>query len=179
MTDAARLWRWCGEVYRRLGVAEACLRLQDECGADVNLALTLIWGGSEGISSIDAAALSKLLDISRNWQAQVVAPLRGVRRALKPDTAAATQALRTQVKTIELEAERIEQEMLAAALPTPSGSDRALASAAENLSLYLHNLTPVNSALPLASIILSAVFADATAEEIAAALAKEGRAPRR
>lgn len=168
MADAARLWRWCGEVYRRPGVADACLRLQDECGADVNLVLALIWAGGEGIA-VDAAALSRLVELSRNWQAQIVTPLRAVRRALKPRIEAAD--FRERVKAIELEAERIEQEMLVSALPAPGNGGPAFAVAAENLRIYLLNLIPVNSATALGRIILMAVFTDATVEEIAAALA--------
>lgn len=176
MDAAARLWRWSGEVYRRPGVAEACLRLQDEHGADVNLALALVWAGAEGIA-LDAAALVPLTEISQRWQAQVVAPLRGVRRALKGGVGAAApaaQALREEIKTIELEAERVELELLAAALPRPAGAGGTLARASANLVIYLRalSLAAQPSAVQAAGVILAGAFADARAEDVAVALAR-------
>lgn len=78
-----------------------------------------------------------------SWRKQVVQPLRILRRKLKngiePFDAVATEKLRTEVKRIELHAERIEQETIehlatAAALgvPAPSG----IAAARANLAAY-------------------------------------------
>jgi hypothetical protein len=57
----------------------------------------------------------------RNWHAEIVRPLRGVRRRLKsgplPTPDGASEAFRSRIKSIEIEAERIELaalEMLAA-----------------------------------------------------------------
>jgi uncharacterized protein (TIGR02444 family) len=168
MDAAARLWRWCGEVYRRTGVSDACLALQDDCGADVNLLLTLVWAGGEGIA-VDAPTLARLREVSTAWQTQIVAPLRSVRRALKGRAEAV--ALREQVKAVELESERLEQALLVLALPPAArGGAPALALAAENLRPYLLNMTPINAAIPAARSVLRAAFPDGRADDIAAAL---------
>ena len=36
-------WRFSLQLYRLPGVAEACIELQEKCGADVNLLLFLLW----------------------------------------------------------------------------------------------------------------------------------------
>ena len=42
---SSRFWDFSLEIYAKPGVAQACLALQDECGADVNLLLFCCWAG--------------------------------------------------------------------------------------------------------------------------------------
>lgn len=116
MTEAGSpFWRFSLEFYRRPGVAEACLALQDEAGVDVNLLLFLLWQASLGRrwSEWDVASLDGVV---RPWREMAVLPLRAVRRALKtpPAVPGAAQAerFRDRVKAVELEAERLQQEAL-------------------------------------------------------------------
>ncbi|MDX1574760.1 MAG: TIGR02444 family protein [Kiloniellales bacterium] len=136
-------WDFSLAVYNRPGVAEACLALQDRRGLDVNLLLFCCWAGSVGrpLGPRDIARLRGAVD---DWQQGIVGPLRAVRRRLKglSDVAAGEGgALRQAVKDCELEAERIEQAMLHAALAglstEPSEPADPAACGAANLTAYL------------------------------------------
>ena len=108
-------WRFSLHFYARPGVADACLALQDRCGADVNLLLFLLWMSlSRRLFSVDA--VMALDDRIRDWRETVVVPLRAMRRTLKqrPALADAAEPFRTHVKVLELEAERLQQEAMAA-----------------------------------------------------------------
>ena len=120
------LWPWALEVYGRPDVADACLQLQDRCGQNVPLLLWAAWSAENGRSP----DLVQGARVARAWEALAVAPLRQVRRGLKapsPDLADdAREAVRAQVKAVELEAER--RLLLAlAALPAPAGPARPAA----------------------------------------------------
>ena len=111
-------WDFSLVVYPRPGVVEACLALQDRLGLDVNLLLFCCWAGSLGWR-LEAPDMVRLTEEVAEWQRDVIGPLRGVRRRLKGPSDEATgdvAALRRVVKDCELEAERIEQAMLHAAL---------------------------------------------------------------
>jgi uncharacterized protein (TIGR02444 family) len=108
-------WRFSLATYRQPGVAEACLALQDGFGVDVNVLLFALWLGTQG-RRLDDVEMQFVLDEAAGWAGEVVVPLRTVRRRLKDDPPLvapdAAQAFRTQVKRLELEAERLEQEAL-------------------------------------------------------------------
>ena len=116
-------WEFSLRTYARAGVAPACLGLQDRRGADVNLLLYCCWIAAAGRGALERDALERLVALTRAWQDTVIAPLRAVRRRLKGETLAAVPAdrregLRDDLKRVELEAERIEHALLAAA-PLP------------------------------------------------------------
>jgi uncharacterized protein (TIGR02444 family) len=106
MTD---FWDWAVKVYGGEGVAEACLRLQDEDGQNVPLLLWAIWLACEGWSVSESQA-RKAADLARNWSSELIAPLRLLRRRLKTELSTGDEALRLplreKIKAIELEAER-------------------------------------------------------------------------
>jgi uncharacterized protein (TIGR02444 family) len=115
-----RLWDWALEAYARQPVAEACLHLQDAHGQNIPFLLWAAWMAGEGRSA-DLKAAAKIM---RRWDAEVGAPLRGVRRALKaprpPVDDAAKEALRDAVKGVELKGEQVLMESLEA-LSGPAG----------------------------------------------------------
>jgi uncharacterized protein (TIGR02444 family) len=115
-----RLWDWALEAYARQDVADACLHLQDAHGQNVPYLLWAAWMAGVGRS----ADLKGAAKIMRRWDAEVGAPLRGVRRALKaprpPVDDAAKEALRDAVKAVELKGERVLMESLEA-LSGPAG----------------------------------------------------------
>ncbi|MEO1328566.1 MAG: TIGR02444 family protein [Pseudomonadota bacterium] len=133
MIDA--FWRFSTTLYAREGAPEACLALQDQHGYDVNLVLFALWAGFErGALTADAASAAATL--SDAWARRAVRPLRALRRDLKagvpemPD-AGAVEALRADLKALELAAERLQQralEPLAAAVQGPGGPDAARAA---------------------------------------------------
>ncbi len=121
-----RLWDWALAVYARQPVAEACLHLQDAHGQNVPYLLWAAWMAGEGRS----ANLKDAARMMRIWDAEVGAPLRGVRRALKPprppvdDTA--KEALRDALKAVELQGERVLMESLEALSGPPGASTPVL-----------------------------------------------------
>lgn len=135
-------WRFSLALYARPGVPPACLALQDEAGVDVNVMLYLLYlAGRKRQLSIEE--VRRIDDTVANWREQVVRPLRGVRRVLKGDAAPLpgpdAERLRSQVKKIELEAERIQQYALEAAFPAASSGTAepdAGSAAAKNLAAY-------------------------------------------
>lgn len=117
-------WRFSVSAYESPDVSGACLALQDRFGADVNLLLLCCWLGLHGVS-LDQAGIARLNDLVKAWRDEVVVPLRSLRRRLKtalgvvlPDQSA---AVREAVKSVELDAERIEQEVLYRALESLPG----------------------------------------------------------
>ena len=114
-------WDWALSVYARQPVAEACLHLQDAHGQNAPWLLWAAWMAEEGRQ----ADLKNAARLMRAWDAEIGAPLRGVRRALKPARPpvdeTAKEALRDAVKAVELQGERVLMESLEA-LSGPPGS---------------------------------------------------------
>jgi uncharacterized protein (TIGR02444 family) len=113
-------WRFSLGFYRRAGVADACIALQEEAGVDVNLLLFLLWHATLR-RELSAAEVRALEEKVAPWRNTAVIPLRTVRRALKSPTFATDTALvppataeffRTRIKAVELEAERLQQEAM-------------------------------------------------------------------
>lgn len=132
---ARDLWTFSLAVYDQPGVAAACLGLQDRHGLDVNILLYCCWAGVRG-ATLEAGRLKTLRTAVADWSASVVGPLRGVRRRLKGEPDDAAQDLRAKVLQLEIEAERLEQIRLLAALPLPARDPEPRAAGA-NLRAYL------------------------------------------
>lgn len=141
-------WRFSLAIYRLEGVPPACLKLQDLHGVDVNVMLFGLWLASTG-RALARADMRAIVDAMDNWKKNVVVPLRGVRRLLKDPVAASgkaggafapegVMALRDQLKAIELEAERLQQEALFALRPVAQWGETAepVAAARGNLDAY-------------------------------------------
>jgi len=108
-------WDYSVTLYAKPGVGEACLRLQDGLGVDVNLLLFACWSATAGIGRPSRAGWQRLIDSTRPWRAEVVEPLRRVRRYLKDAPATPWSAgLRDRVKALELDAEHVAQLTIAA-----------------------------------------------------------------
>lgn len=106
-------WIWSVEVYGRPGVEEILLDIQDRLGLDVNFLLFACWTGATGRGRLTSGDWDRLIGGTADWRAEIVEPLRSVRRHLKdcPDIPGA-MALREKVKALELEAEYAEQMMI-------------------------------------------------------------------
>ncbi|MGB0969334.1 MAG: TIGR02444 family protein [Mycobacterium sp.] len=125
-----RLPEFALAVHARDGVAEACVLLQDRFGVDVNVLLFAAQVGSTGTltsAELDRAELDRASRQVADWHAEVIRPLRGVRRRLKsgppPAPNATTTALREQLKGLELQAETIELDELSHLIPDHGISD--------------------------------------------------------
>ncbi|MGH1573837.1 TIGR02444 family protein [Methylobacterium sp. P31] len=140
MSDNA-LWDFSLALYGRPGVAPACLALQDEGGADVNLVLYLLWCAATH-RPLDAAAIEAADRRIAPWRATIVEPLRAVRRALKERLFAefGAETYRGRIKTVELEAERLVQDVLFRHAPAPGAPRDRAAAAADHLGLYGRHL---------------------------------------
>ncbi len=79
MSDA---WAFAARAWRRPGVEAAALALQDVHGQSPALLLWRLWT-LEGGGGVDAETVASALKMARAWQAEVLDPLRGVRRRLK------------------------------------------------------------------------------------------------
>lgn len=99
-------WAFSLALYSRPRVAEYCLRLQDNAGANVNLLLFCCWTGRRGLA-LDAQGLAAAAATIGDWQLRVLRPLRARRRT--PGIAAAEKQ---RLLAEELIAERREQALL-------------------------------------------------------------------
>ena len=115
--SAADHWQFSLAVYGQQGIAEHCLELQHRLGMDVNVLLLMLWAAgrwdraptSEQIADADGRICA--------WRQQIVTPLRQLRTRLKhgppPAPDITTDGLREDIKQLELNAERMEQDVLA------------------------------------------------------------------
>ena len=101
-------------LYRQPGVEDCCLRLQDECGLDVNVVLFCYWfGARHGL--IEEALWQRIDSISCLWQAGLVRPLREARRWLKKTALEASEdreKLRQRIQEEEIAAELLQQKVM-------------------------------------------------------------------
>ncbi|MBE9555123.1 MAG: TIGR02444 family protein [Proteobacteria bacterium] len=121
-------WGWSLEIYGRPGVEETLLDLQDRLGLDVNLLLFACWTGATGRGRLAGGEWTRLIDGTADWRANVVEPLRAIRRHLKDlgDKPGAT-ALYETIKALELEAEHAAQLAIACMATDIGESDVAAA----------------------------------------------------
>jgi uncharacterized protein (TIGR02444 family) len=108
-------WQFSIKFYAVPGVADACIALQDHANVDVNILFYLLWNTTQG-RAFNATDITEIERRIGPWRDMAVVPIRNIRRALKsPPPAMAPEAaenLRTRVKAVELEAERLQQEAL-------------------------------------------------------------------
>ena len=151
-------WNFSLAVYDRPGVAEACIRLQDECGADVNQVLFILWQACEG-REMTPQGVAQVQAAVGDWQAKVVRPLREVRRWLKRDPLAdgSSGGLREKIKGLELDSERLQQERMAG-LPIPGHrpADAMENAASSALGHYAELLKTVFPTAPVSTLIAGA-----------------------
>ena len=134
------LWTWAVTAYEAPGVAEACLSLQDHNEQNVPLLLWAAWVAVTGRRP-DEETIEAACDAARAYDTVIVSQLRAVRRTLKapiPDVADDhREALRQQVKALELDAERRLMLELQELAPVPSGAPRrAIDGLAEAAKLW-------------------------------------------
>jgi uncharacterized protein (TIGR02444 family) len=104
-------WRFSLAVYGQAEVAQECLKLQQALGVDVNLLLFCAWLGARSMV-LSGAEIETASRIVAAWHENVVRPLRGVRQQIKLLDRTDFEIFRAKVKSIELEAEQVEQAIL-------------------------------------------------------------------
>ena len=100
------LWSFSLHTYAQPGVEAACLTLQAQ-GLNVCLLLCGLWLAERGVACSEQR-LQQLREVVEPWDMEVVAPLRALRTQWKTTARADAElnALREQIKALELEAER-------------------------------------------------------------------------
>ena len=181
MNATASFWDFSVGTYRRAGVADACLSLQDRYSLDVNVLLYCCWFGSTR-GCLTEAAFAAVVSFSQPWAEQVVRPLRSARRWMKSAgcrrdevSTPACLSLRDRIKAVELEAEHLQQQTLAALAEAAPGDAlppaEQMSHTASNLRRYLdhHGVSLDRAALmELAHIVTSAVDGAETDRVVAA-----------
>jgi uncharacterized protein (TIGR02444 family) len=108
-------WLFSVSVYGSRGVQDECIELQDSFGIDVNVLLFCAFVGAVHGALLSEKEISDAMAVAAQWQDSVVRPLRATRRALNQSTppqaviGPLVKDFRTNLKSVELEAERIEQ----------------------------------------------------------------------
>ena len=117
----AECWTFALAIYAKPGVAEACLALQDEAGVDVMMLLTTTFAAVKQRLLLAPDEIRALNEACRLWREQIVWPLRAIRSGLKagpqPAPSEATEQFRSQVKALELAAEKLQNKLLVECLP--------------------------------------------------------------
>lgn len=145
-TEADLFWRCSLELYAKPGVKRACLSLQDKLGIDVNVLFFCVWWPASGKLRLDDSDFEDVLTAAAEWHRQVVLGLRTVRRTLSAESAGTdrpdSSALRKQMLAVELEAEHMEQTIIARVAMDrlssyASGDARQPARIAEEIGRYI------------------------------------------
>jgi uncharacterized protein (TIGR02444 family) len=134
---AEAFWRFSLAAYSRTGVADTLIRLQDQGGHNVNLVLFALWLAARGVR-LDTAGLAEARAAMAKLDAEIVAPLRQLRRQLRGDPDGDVQELRRRLLALEISAERRVQARLAGCAPplgNVAGDREAIAEA--NLRLIV------------------------------------------
>ncbi|MFQ5635183.1 MAG: TIGR02444 family protein [Gammaproteobacteria bacterium] len=113
-------WEYSLSIYGEPGVADACIFLQDKFGLDVNLLLFCVWFAASGRGPLEAADIDDCIKRTRDWRSRVVEPLRAIRRACRDEPLGVPefllQVFQPLMRDIELDAEHVEQLVLAEAI---------------------------------------------------------------
>ena len=117
----AESWAFALEFYAQPRVADACLTLQNKAGVDVMLLLMVTFAAAKHRRLLTYEEIKALNDVCRPWREQIVRPLRGIRIGLKEGPSPApcdeTERFRSNIKAVELAAERLQNRLMAESLP--------------------------------------------------------------
>lgn len=173
-------WDFSLEVYAREGVADACLRLQDDLGIDVNMLLFCCWAGRSGGGELGERTIADAAGAVGSWNDEIVRPLRRLRRRLKGGFTGVREErsleLRREIQAIEIESEHIEQlflgETFARADDEKLPAEIRAGHAAVNVAAYLRVSGAAGTAGHLRGIgtLLAATFPDLKGEVLDVAM---------
>jgi uncharacterized protein (TIGR02444 family) len=113
------LWGFAVRSYALPGVAERCLRLQDEHGLDVDVVLAVLWSASRGVE-LDDRQLARVLDAAAPARGRVL-EIRALRRAVGEARSEDPrwEECYASLKGAELAAERVELMAIEVVVPDP------------------------------------------------------------
>ena len=132
-------WDFSLRLYAKPGVADACLFVQDRFGMNVNLILFCIWYADSGGGSLSAEDITTTLRRIADWEEHVIKPLREIRRKSRHEPLGVPEFLldifRPRIDAVELEAEHVEQLILAEFVRgSESSAERAEDAASDAVS---------------------------------------------
>jgi uncharacterized protein (TIGR02444 family) len=173
VADDRSFWSASVDLYGRPGVADACLRLQDDAGFDADLLLLALHAGRHG-RRIDADGWRRLDAVVAALRSQVIVPLRAARRWLKRQPALPVEAgadapppLGPALLALELQAERHAHALLEAELavlplaaqhagPTDTAAGQASACNLRQLAQTARPTPGANAQADLAALLRAA-----------------------
>ena len=113
--SAATFWAWASTHYARPGVADSLISIQDSAHLNVNIMLWVCWAAT-AYDDIPRAVMQEAISSIGEWNRNVTTPLRSARREAKHFEKRSgfekAAGLRDHIKSAELDAERIEIEIL-------------------------------------------------------------------
>ena len=160
-------WDYSLSVYSRPRVADACIFLQDRYGLDVNLLLFCLWTADSGRQALDPSSLRDCNRRIRDWRARVIEPLRAIRRACRAEPLGVPEFLleasEPSIQKAELDAERVEQLILADAVRHQSQEpvDDSIRATRANQNLWVYADLAANAADEQLEACLRTLFAAA------------------
>ena len=182
MATMEAFWVFSVRTYRTPGVPEACLSLQNDYGADVNMLLYCCWVGA-AVGPFESELFDRAGEYSTHWAENVVIPLRGARTWMKhtgcdsdPVPTTSCMELREEIKTVEFAAEKMQQEVLESMTSLErrgsDAPDEMLRDVATNLKLYAEyaGLDKCDDVSRKFSVIIDAAFPAWNIEDIKSAL---------
>lgn len=174
-------WDFSVRTYRTSGVPDACLSLQDEFDIDVNMFLYCCWLAVRR-GEFDTELWSDTIEFSSAWAGKLVKPLRLARTWMKHEGCAngagptdACMQLREKVKSVEFDAERVQQEVLESLTNAPehemSGRGSLLITVAKNVTRYCDHLgLKIDSEVAeKITVIVAAAFPDLDRQQVLSA----------
>jgi len=126
------LWDYSIATYGLQGMAPACLALQDMFGLDVNVLFYAAWLAQreQRLSHDHLIGADALI---ADWRHDMVKPLRAMRQRWRQTPY--TAGIRDEIKSLELRAERHQQDMMYAYYQESAGLSWAARPLRENLAL--------------------------------------------
>ncbi|MCG8414358.1 MAG: TIGR02444 family protein, partial [Pseudomonadales bacterium] len=149
VVTSSSFWNFSLQLYEQPGVPDACLQLQNDYGLDVNLVLFCLWYGKErGVAP--QSLIQQAIAYSLEWKRGIVQPLRDLRTSMKGNKQLSSEfkngefeELRSQVKSLELQAEKMQQLRLEeiADAENETGSGQSSTPHQDNLRLLCEEIT--------------------------------------
>jgi uncharacterized protein (TIGR02444 family) len=152
--DPGAFWDFSLRTYGDPVVRSSCIALQDAAGADVNMILLLLYAATQRVA-LDSAQIARIDQSCAEWRETVIRPLRAARRVVASNAIVNVADAYAALKSAELAAEKVAQELLvrefnAASLST--GTRAALGLAADNLEAY-------EACVPMSAAVVGALLA--------------------
>jgi len=180
----SELWNYSTQIWTLPEVEKICLALQDNFDININILLYCCWVGDKNLNLSDDD-LQSLLDTIQPWQT-IIKPLRESRKLMQQQSIAIRPDLKDQtisnMNEMELNAEHMAQLALEKALKLKNITSCAQQDEAQdaeingigcslvNIKSYLSTLDSLTSAdeiMPQISQLLTAIFQDEEAVQMA------------